>query len=491
MDLSQSSSRLPKQVNTAGAVNHRHKKDFDLASLSSASSLDHRASKKSSSSELNYSLISAPDDWIREYREGRELPVEWSDGGRSAVKAELPKYYGAILDWFIWIDLFKSLVHDTAKSPGEKFAILKAHLGGECIDIVYGLGGGEDAYKEALHRLQRRYGRRDVMRATHHQALVKLEPIRKGEGSFNTMFLRYAEKVWTHLFELSHIGGSSHEDTIEKICEKLSQSDRLAWNDRKNNSFELKSMVEFGDWLCDRAASYLNAYTIAAEQTQDRYRSHHFGNSSNYKKSSARAHSTSSYAEKRETGEQLRPKKAPFCFKCKTEGHRIADCSEFKKMPAGDRYKFIKRSNLCFSCFAPRHPAKTCNWSKPCPVPGCKIIHHVLLHEEEVTKSNVAVGSTDHVHEADASCSDVGSSQIAFGVTQIEVFAADGTIVPATVFFDAGSDTTLFREGFVYERSAEDSLRVVKSEDERAAAKRRYQSDRIYPSKVDQTSSRS
>jgi hypothetical protein len=35
------------------------------------------------------------------------------------------------------------------------------------LDLVYGLGGGESAYIEALVRLEQTCGRRDVMRAGH------------------------------------------------------------------------------------------------------------------------------------------------------------------------------------------------------------------------------------------------------------------------------------------------------------------------------------
>lgn len=173
--------------------------------------------------------------------------------------------------------------------------------------------------------------------------------------------------------------------------------------------------------------AYLNVYTLAVEQFQDRYRPHYANNNNNYKKSSARTHSTSSYAEKKETGEQQHQRRAPFCFKCKTEGHRIAECSEFKKMTAGERYKFVFKSNLCFSCFAPKHAAKKCNWSKPCPISGCKIIHHVLLHEDGAKGASTTAAS--NVEETNSSCTTVGFSQIAFGVTTIEVFAADGSIV--------------------------------------------------------------
>ncbi len=71
----------------------------------------------------------------------------------------------------------------------------------------------------------------------------------------------------------------------------------------------------------------------------------------------------------------------------------------------------------------------------------------MLLHEDGAKGASTTAAS--NVEEANSSCTTVGSSQIAFGVTTIEVFAADGSIVPETVFFDEGSDTTLFREGFV------------------------------------------
>jgi hypothetical protein len=51
-------------------------------------------------------------------------------------------YSGKALDWFEWIDLYRALVHDSGKSAGEKLAILKRHLKGDCLDLVQGLGGG-------------------------------------------------------------------------------------------------------------------------------------------------------------------------------------------------------------------------------------------------------------------------------------------------------------------------------------------------------------
>ena len=137
----------------------------------------------------------SPDIWIERYVEGQEDPDEWAGGhgSNSSIKTELSPYYGDALKWFEWIGIFKALVHNTGKSPEEKLAILKRSLKGECLDIVYGLGGGEEAYKEALIRLKESCGRRDVMRASHIQAISQLDPGRNNANAFK----RYAQRVCT------------------------------------------------------------------------------------------------------------------------------------------------------------------------------------------------------------------------------------------------------------------------------------------------------
>ena len=177
-----------------------------------------------------------PDHWIELYSTGRLSPSFAARSTRSSVSAELDPFDGKALEWFTWIDLFRALVHDTPKSPGEKLALLKKFLRGDCLDQVYGLGGGESAYIEALVRLKQTYGRRDVMRAAHHQAIKRLEP-KQDTASFK----RFAERIRTHLFDLSRIGETGTTDLIERICLKLQLPDRLAWNEDRRGRIEDRS----------------------------------------------------------------------------------------------------------------------------------------------------------------------------------------------------------------------------------------------------------
>ena len=203
----------------------------------------------------------APDEWIERYVLGFDAAPHYDGRGeRSQVKVELECYDGNSLRWFRWIGLFKALVHDVRVTASEKLAILARSLRGDCRDLVDGLGGGEEAYKEALFRLKESCGRREVIRAIHLRALDQLEQPTDALG-----FKRFAEKVRTHLFDLCQIGEDFNPDVIERVCAKISINDRLAWNERKVLVGNGGHLNQFGTWLCSRAASYLNAYDIAEQ----------------------------------------------------------------------------------------------------------------------------------------------------------------------------------------------------------------------------------
>jgi hypothetical protein len=91
-----------------------------------------------------------PNDRIDQYSAGLLPPVSSKLYARSAVSSELASYQGKSLEGFKWIDLFRALLQITPKLSGEKLALLKRYLKDECLDVVYGLGGVEMAYIQAL-----------------------------------------------------------------------------------------------------------------------------------------------------------------------------------------------------------------------------------------------------------------------------------------------------------------------------------------------------
>ncbi|KFD60548.1 hypothetical protein M514_27252 [Trichuris suis] len=359
-------------------------------------------------------MADTPDQWTDEYVTGRAIPNVCYDDScrRSTVRAELDSYDGTASQWFAWIDLFKALVHDTAMSPGEKLAILRNSLKGDCRDLVYALGGGEDAYKEALRSLKARCGRRDVIRAAHLQALYKLDP-----GRTPSQMVRFTERVRTHLFDLSRTGETANTDIVDCLVAKLSIQDRLAWHEMCQRDSGPLSLPKFGHWLCSRAAAYQNAYELAAEQSSNITKEV----PGKISRNQARSHTMTSQKDRDK-----------WTCHCCTGSHSSRACMDFKKLKVSQRWQLVKKKKICFSCLQGQHRSTECQYSKLCGVNGCQSAHHPLLHRQHGPQQerNASVNSA---------CSKPG---------QVTVYVIDsnGSKIPVNLFFDEGSDKTFVRE---------------------------------------------
>jgi hypothetical protein len=197
---------------------------------------------------------------------------------------------------------------------------------------------------------------------------------------------------------------------------------------------ETRSLNTFGVWLCERAAAYQNAYSIAAEQTTAAQKPN--------VRFAARANPVSS---KQSSTPQTSSKSAsrPFCFKCEGD-HKLEICGAFKSSSVGDRVGFCAKHRLCFGCLKPRHSIRFCPQRKPCSQSGCTLFHHALLHD--VNRANPDTSITARPANL---LSDTGRNRrVAMGMMRLKIQDADGHWITANVFVDEGSDSTLMRQGF-------------------------------------------
>ena len=188
------------------------------------------------------------------------------------------------------------------------------------------------------------------------------------------------------------------------------------------------ALKEFGEWLCERAADYQNAYILAAEQCQPsggnggapRYRAHHT--------------STDSKPIDKTKGKGQ-------CYCCKAD-HRLFACPTFKSKSIGEKIQFCVKRRLCLKCFGATHLANECKFGKGCGVDGCPHTHHSILHDF----GGKRIEGDDHHTSLSARSDDM---QVALGVIWTEAYTADGEIIPVSVMVDEGSNTTLFRNDFL------------------------------------------
>ncbi|XP_057381575.1 uncharacterized protein LOC130704115 [Daphnia carinata] len=284
---------------------------------------------------------------------------------------------------------------------------------------------------EALRRLKQSCGRRDVMRAAHLQAIDRLELKNDPIG-----FKRFAEKMRSHLFELSRIGETYAPDLIERVCLRLQLSDRLAWNDGRLGGLETRSLDIFGTWLSHRAAAYQNAYSIAAEQLHSSVPK--FGSRQ------ASSHQTSSNRKTDYPSSPFKGASSLFCFKCEGD-HKLENCGDFKSLAVGERVAFCAKHRLCFGCFGTKHSARFCAQKRPCQFSECRLYHHGLLHDSSRGSSNPQAESS---RTTMVQTGRQRPCRVAMGMMRLKILDRDGNAVMANVFIDEGSDSTLMRQGF-------------------------------------------
>ncbi|EFX65163.1 LOW QUALITY PROTEIN: hypothetical protein DAPPUDRAFT_265126 [Daphnia pulex] len=318
--------------------------------------------------------------------------------------------------------LYRALVHDSGKSAGEKLAILKRHLKGDCLDLVQGLGGGEPAYIEALVRLKQSCGRRDVMRAATLQAIDKVEL--KNDPA---IFKRFAERIRTHLFDLSRIGESNAPDLIEKISMRLQPPDRLEWNRGRRGGLETRSLNAFGSWLCERAAEYQNAYSIAAEQN---------------------------------TSSVLKPPRSH------ARSHRQPTTTQHPRSPSGHSVSSAK---------------ETTNWKIVAGYVSDVLERNIpLVHDPDrpATGSAPDAPRTETTRTATAHLWKQSPQQVAMGMMRLKVSSAENGSVWANVFIDEGSDSTLMRQSFASANRISGVHQILTVEGAGGVVKR-YRSQRV------------
>lgn len=94
---------------------------------------------------------------------------------------------------------------------------------------------------------------------------------------------------------------------------------------------EKRGLTTFGTWLCDRAAAYQNAYSLATEQLTGA------APRAPFPRQIARVNQI--YSKGKE-GVFMKRSSRPFCFKCKGE-HKLENCESFLALEAYEDFVSI------------------------------------------------------------------------------------------------------------------------------------------------------
>ena len=294
-----------------------------------------------------------------------------------------------------------------------------------------------------------RFGRPELIRYTHIQALLHLQPPPKCQGS------RYVKQLWgfrdeilNHVRSLETLGveGEKSEAILTPIIvSRLPDQIRMEWaRDGAGHEGDLAYLLEFLEQEIGRLERSDMFKDKEADDKHETRKPFNQGKRKDSKVSSAGALSTATTVSSN----------CVFCSK----GHSSSSCSEMLKLNIEDRKEKIKNTEVCYRFLLKGHHAKGC--SLLCL--HCNGFHHLIIcykynnpsqssnsHKASSTSNSgkkVKKGSSTTDDKDNVLMSNLSSFRVTdpkgtvLGTASIDIRCPDGSTRIARVLFNNGAD---------------------------------------------------
>ena len=381
-----------------------------LADLQSPSRANRKRPAAAVESPVNTAshLVSANsiDGWIFETFNQPDIQAEYSALILLSAlpKANMPLFDGDPKQWPMFIQTFKSMVHDVTPFDAQRIGQLRAMLKPELQETFAHILGNPLTYQKALQELWSNYGRPQFVVQAYIKDLRKIPVLRDDDPSALSHFHQRIHGTVATL----QAAGYAHELTssvaLADLVEKLPNSLSGRWGHHVYKQFQSNpgrnpDLVTFDNWLAGivMAQKYAPPKLEAKASTS---RSSFFGTRASQPKQSAystalpsvRALSTatnSSSAASIPPTKKERPAENEAdrsgCFLCKdSRGHGLTMCNTFMSMSPADRLRSVRELGNCFRCLGRSHSARDCKRVDiVCTTAGCDVPHHPLLHSSD------------------------------------------------------------------------------------------------------------
>ena len=385
-----------------------------------------------------------------------------AQGSATAVSAKLPKlvlpkYSGGAAEWQSFYDQFEAHIHLSDLPPISKFSYLKSLLQGDAERCIAGLAMTAENYQTAVDLLTTRFGRAELIRYTHIQSLLHIQPPHKCQGK------RYVSQLWAfrdeivkHLRSLEALGVEGEKSEViltPIIVSRLPDQIRLEWaRDGAGHEADLGYLQDFLESEITRIERSEMFKEKDPEEKEKNENKKTFFQSYKGKKKEEKVPSASALNSVSSV--------TPNCVFC-SKGHSSSACDEILKLSVDDRKEKIKSHDICFRCLMKGHHAKGC--SELCS--HCKGFHHVItcykyhgpLQSSDARKASsvskkvneVKHGSSTKVNDDNnvlmsnlSTFRDTDRKGTVLGTASVDVRCPDGSIKNTRILFDNGSDIT-------------------------------------------------
>lgn len=281
---------------------------------------------------------------------------------------QLPIFDGAIKEWPVFKNIFKTAVDSCNIPTLHKFQYLKSSLKGEAAGLVSSLIISEANYHKAWDILIKRYENKTIIVNHHLKTFVNYSTITR----YNLKdFLVALQQSLDSLRSLDLPIDSWDVILVFLITQKLDNSLRAAWEMSRKET----TVPKFNDLL-----EFLNLRVTAFEMLADKQID------------------KPSFTQTRMAHLTSVSNTDAVCSMC-NGSHRLHKCPSYLELPIPKRIEFVKAKSLCYNCLQAYQPKHNCSKTS-CFT--CRGKHHTSIHLDspprKVNYTTVADNSFQQEH---------------------------------------------------------------------------------------------
>ena len=347
---------------------------------------------------------------------------------QSLPRIEIPKFDGNADKWVEFISKFRDIVHKEAYLNGiRKCSMLYQNLTGDAKRSVAGLPVNHYGYVIALKRIKSLFGDKSKVANAVISRVTRGNVIRADSQKELSEYYYNLSDCVIALQQLNYLSDLRSTDVLAQAVRRLPKRLQFKWSERMSG---LKSrgitptLLEFEVWVREKVVAYREAANFIDFKPSDQPK------------------------RSRNEFNGMLNKKEVVCILCKGS-HNLSKCADYKKLNPSEKYQWVKKSKLCFTCLGRAHSAKDCMSKNSCFVEGCSKRHHTSLHGyDSKDKPQINVDNESKLKENSAfnGILNSGPSEMYLQVVPVTLRSPNGRSFSTYALLDSGSHVTLVRK---------------------------------------------
>lgn len=280
---------------------------------------------------------------------------------------DLPKFGGAVDEWFHFKDLFESLINENSSlSDVQRFQYLKASLFADAAETISELPTTAINYNAAWALLKTRYEDKGRIVHTHLNQLFSLPDVTTDDAN---SLMTHVNQFNKHIRALEQLDELNTDTILIYLStSKLDGATKEKWAEycqemrKKKENLTTSNLIDF---LTSRSNILRSKVSIGSKSSFSSNKSHAKQTDTSWRKSVNTSQS------------QFPSNSNISCFICKGQ-HRVYVCQQFSNAALERRWQLVRENRMCSNCLGKGHTRDTCSSTRRCF--KCNVNHHTLLH---------------------------------------------------------------------------------------------------------------